>query len=69
MFQINGTHLLKYLIMIVTVTLATRYIPSCGVLQKHAIYVGLVSGTAFALLDTCYPRVIVTDNQDQSVSM
>ena len=55
--------------MIVTVTLATRYIPSCGVLQKHAIYVGLVSGTAFALLDTCYPRVIITDNQDQSVSM
>tara|TARA_B100000963_G_C22342264_1_gene543487 strand:- start:192 stop:356 length:165 start_codon:yes stop_codon:yes gene_type:complete len=51
--------------MIVTVTVATKYVPSCGVLQKHAIYVGLVAGTAFALLDTCYPRIIVTDNHDQ----
>ena len=57
MIQIRN--LLKYLIMFLVTTTATKIIPSCGVLQEHAIYVGLISATTFALIDICSPHVII----------
>ena len=63
MIQINN--LIKYLIMFVVVTVSTRVIPTCGVLQQHAIYVGLIGASTFALIDTCYPNYVMIDgNKD-----
>lgn len=60
----NQTRLLKYAMMLIVVTLSTRYIPSCGVLQSHAIYVGLIASTTYAMIDSCMPHIIVIDKED-----
>jgi hypothetical protein len=57
----NQTNLLKYVIMFLVVTIATKVIPTCGVLQKQAVYVGLVASSTFALIDICYPQVVVKE--------
>ena len=57
MIQVNN--LLKYLIMFLVTTISSKLIPSCGVLQEHAIYIGLISASSFALIDICSPNVIV----------
>ena len=57
----NRTHLIKYLVMFIVVTVSTRIIPTCGVLQKQAVYVGLIASATLALLDICFPRIIVKD--------
>ena len=57
MFQINN--LMKYLIMFLVTSIATKIIPTCGVLKEHAIYVGLISASTFALIDICSPNIIV----------
>jgi hypothetical protein len=41
---------------------ATKIIPTCGVLKEHALYVAFMASSTFALLDVCYPTVILTDN-------
>jgi exosortase/archaeosortase len=65
MININKNNLIKYLIMFVVVTVSTRVIPTCGVLQQHAIYVGLIGASTFALIDTCYPNYVMIDgNKD-----
>ena len=56
-----STNLVKYALMFLIVYLSTKVIPTCGVLQEHAIYVGLIASTSFALLDTCYPSIVVED--------
>ena len=62
--MLNTQNLVKYAIMLVVVTVAARIIPSCGVLQSHAIYVGLVASSTFALLDVCYPKIVVKREHD-----
>ena len=57
----NQTNLLKYVIMFIVVTTATKVIPTCGVLRKQAVYVGLVASSTFALIDICYPQVVVRE--------
>jgi hypothetical protein len=52
-------NLIKYAIMFVVVYFASKLIPTCGVLQEHAIYVALIASSTFALLDVCYPQVVV----------
>ena len=49
---------MKYIIMFMVTALATKVIPTCGVLQQHAIYVGLISASTFALIDMCDPHVV-----------
>jgi hypothetical protein len=61
MININKNNLIKYFIMFIVVTVSTRVIPTCGVLQQHAIYVGLIGASTFALIDTCYPNYVVVD--------
>ena len=51
--------------MFFIVTTATKIIPSCGVLQKHAIYVGLIKSSTFALIDICSPNYILIDQSSQ----
>ena len=55
------TQLVKYLLMFFVVYFSTKLIPTCGVLKEHAIYVGLIASTTFALLDTCYPSIVIPD--------
>ena len=57
MFQ--EKNLMKYLIMFLVTATATKIIPTCGVLKEHAIYVGLLSASTFALIDICSPNIIV----------
>ena len=57
MFQ--GKNLMKYLIMFLVTATATKIIPTCGVLKEHAIYVGFISASTFALIDICSPNIIV----------
>ena len=49
---------MKYVIMFIVTALATKVIPTCGVLQQHAVYVGLISASTFALIDMCDPHVV-----------
>ena len=56
--MINQQNLLKYFFMFLTVMIATKIIPTCGVLQKHAMYVGLIAASTFALIDMCLPHVV-----------
>lgn len=60
----NIHNLLKYLIMFLVTTTSTYIIPTCGVLQSHAIYVGLISASTFAMIDICSPNIII-DNNDK----
>ena len=57
-YDFNGQNIIRYLVMFVIVTISTKIIPTCGVLQNHAIYVGLISATTLALLDMCYPNYV-----------
>ena len=57
MIQINN--FMKYLILFLVTATATKVIPTCGVLKEHAIYVGLISASTFALIDICSPNFIV----------
>ena len=59
--DLNLQNIIRYLVMFVVVTISTKIIPTCGVLQNHAIYVGLISSTTMALLDMCYPNYVRID--------
>ena len=50
---------MKYLIMFLVTTMATKIIPTCGVLKEQAVYVGLISASTFALIDICSPNIII----------
>lgn len=63
--QLNQENLIKYLIMLVVITISTLIIPTCGVLKQHAIFVGLIASTTYAILDMCYPNYIITDQYSQ----
>ena len=67
MFNLNQNNLIKYCIMFFVVTTATKIIPTCGVLQQHAIYVGLIAASTFALTDMCYPNYVVTNDQSKYI--
>lgn len=62
--MIDINKLVKYMIMFIVVTLSTYTIPTCGVLQQHAVYVGLIASTTFAMIDKCYPQFIKKDKSN-----
>ena len=59
--QLNQQNIIRYVVMFLVVTVSTRVIPTCGVLQNHAVYVGLIAASTLALLDMCYPNYIIVD--------
>jgi len=59
--MINIKRLIKYLIMLIVVSLSTFYIPNCSIINEHAIYVGLLAASTFAILDNCMPDKVVVD--------
>ncbi len=60
----NIHNLIKYLIMFIVTTISTFLIPTCGVLKNHAIYVGLISASTFALIDICSPHIVLNQNNN-----
>ena len=56
--KINFRNVMKYLILFIAVTSATLVIPSCGVLRRHAVYVGLIGSTTFAIIDMSFPNYV-----------
>ena len=63
--DLNSQNIIRYLVMFIIVTVSTKIIPTCGVLQNHAIYVGLISATTLALLDMCYPNYVRINNEEK----
>lgn len=57
--MINVKNLIKYLVLFLVTTTATKVIPTCGVLKEHAMYVGLISASTFALIDFCSPNIVI----------
>jgi len=54
--KVNKENLIKYLLMFAIVSLATLIIPTCGVLKSHAVMVGLLAASTFAIIDMNYPN-------------
>ena len=65
--NLNTENIIKYLIMFAVVSYSTKIIPTCGVLQEHAMYVGLIAASTFALIDICYPNYIVVDKEKTNI--
>ena len=60
--KINYRNAMKYLLQFIAVTLATLVIPSCGVLRRNAVYVGLIGATTFAIIDMSFPNYVNIGN-------
>jgi len=52
-------NLVKYVILFCVVAGSTFYIPNCNIINEHAVYIGLLASTTFAILDRIYPSVIM----------
>jgi hypothetical protein len=59
----NLNNLIKYLIMFSIVTFSTFFIPNCSIMNQHAIYIGLLAGTTFVLLDKYYPSIVINKEE------
>tara|TARA_B100001094_G_scaffold4142_2_gene3719 strand:- start:2112 stop:2276 length:165 start_codon:yes stop_codon:yes gene_type:complete len=51
--------------MLLVVTASTFYIPNCSIINEHAIYVGLLASSMFALLDRFMPHIVIVENNDK----
>jgi len=60
----NIQNIIRYIVLFIVVTVSTKIIPTCGVLQNHAIYVGLIASTTMALLDMCYPNYVKIEDKN-----
>ncbi len=63
--MINVQNVLKYLLLFSIVTLSTYYIPNCSIMNEHAIYIGLLAGTTFALLDRYMPHIVIIEKKQE----
>tara|TARA_B100001093_G_scaffold487939_1_gene524694 strand:+ start:714 stop:932 length:219 start_codon:yes stop_codon:yes gene_type:complete len=63
--QLNIQNMIRYAVMFVIITISTKVIPTCGVLQNHAIYVGLIAASTLAILDMCYPNYVIDKRQNE----
>jgi len=61
-FNINN--FLKYIILFVIVTFSTFFIPSCNMINRHAVYIGLLASTTFVLLDKYYPSIVINKEKE-----
>jgi len=57
--MIDKKKLLKYLVLLLVVSASTFYIPGCSIINKHALYVGLLAASTFAILDQCLPNQVI----------
>ena len=64
--NINMNNLVKYVILFCVVAGSTFYIPNCNIINEHAVYIGLLASTTFAILDRFYPSVIIENYNDHN---
>ena len=57
--MLNTKNIIKYLILFSIVSLSTFMIPNCSIMNKHAMYIGLLAGTTFVLLDNFFPHTVI----------
>ena len=62
----NNQNLVKYVIMLFIVTISTFYIPSCSIINEHALYIGLLAASTFVLLDRFMPHIVIIENKNNS---
>ena len=63
--MLNKNNLIKYLILFIIVSVSTYCIPNCCIINQHAIYIGLIAGTTFILLDKTFPNVVIHKGMDE----
>ena len=63
-FNINN--FIKYSILFIVVTFSTFFIPSCNMINRHAVYIGLLASTTFVLLDKYYPSIVIDKEKNAS---
>ena len=56
--KMNLNHLVRYIILFCVVAGSTFYIPNCNIINEHAVYIGLLAATTFAILDKLFPDII-----------
>jgi len=61
--NINLNNLIKYLILFSIVTFSTFFIPGCSIMNQHAVYIGLLAGTTYVLLDKYYPSIVINKEE------
>jgi hypothetical protein len=59
--MININNIIKYTILLIVVSASTFYIPGCSIINEHALYIGLLAATTFAILDRYFPHCIIID--------
>ena len=59
----NYLKFFKYLIMLLVVSSSTYMIPNCSIANEHAIYIGLLAGTTYVLLDKYYPSIVINKEE------
>lgn len=52
-------NMLRYLIMFLSVFIASQYIPECGVSHETAFIMAAVAATSFTLIDMYFPVLCV----------
>jgi len=57
--NLNMNNLVKYVILFCVVAGSTFYIPNCNIINEHAVYIGLLAATTFAILDRFFPNVVL----------
>tara|TARA_B110001469_G_scaffold126595_1_gene144684 strand:+ start:1885 stop:2133 length:249 start_codon:yes stop_codon:yes gene_type:complete len=55
-FKFNKEHFIKYMVIFIVISISTLVIPTCGVLKMHAISVGFIASSTFAIIDMVYPN-------------
>jgi len=48
--MININNIIKYTILLIVVSASTFYIPGCSIINEHALYIGLLAATTFAII-------------------
>ena len=63
-FNFNFNNFIKYSILFIIVTFSTFFIPNCSILNRHAVYIGLLAATTFVLLDKYYPSIVINKQEE-----
>jgi len=52
------------MIIFSVVCASTFYIPNCSIINEHAIYIGLLAATTYAILDRMLPHIVIIETED-----
>lgn len=62
---INHNNLLKYIIQLIVVSVASYCLSPCKVNCNFALLLGLISSSLFALIDNYYPTIVYQKNLEE----